>query len=116
MASNVLIGFANDVRAHGASPVVVVFPRKEEVINMRDLKTKAHAPLLDKLASAGVPTIDVTDILLAQSRGRGVDSLIDKHYTARGNKAVGEALAQQLPSLMAPTCQTGAPSPTVAQQ
>jgi hypothetical protein len=116
VASNVLIGFANDVRAHGASPVVVVFPRKEEVINMRDLKTKAHAPLLDKLASAGIPTIDVTDILLRQSRGRGVDSLIDKHYTARGNKAVGEALAQQLPSLMAPTCQTGAPLPTVAQQ
>jgi hypothetical protein len=64
--------------------------------------------------NAGVPTIDVTDILLRQARSRGVDSLIDKHYTARGNRAVGEALAQQLPPLMASTCQTGSPSATMA--
>jgi hypothetical protein len=114
VASNVLIAFANDARARGSSPVVVVFPRKEEVINLREDKTKAHAPLIEKLNSAGIPTIDLTDILLRQARSRGVDSLIDKHYTARGNRAVGEALAQQLPGLMAPACQAGTPSSTLA--
>ncbi|HEX3246725.1 MAG TPA: hypothetical protein VHX16_15065 [Chloroflexota bacterium] len=113
VASHVLMGFASDVRVHGSSPVVVVFPRKEEVINMRDTRTKAHQPLLDTLESAGVPTIDVTDILLRQARARGVDSLIDKHYTARGNRAVGEALAKMLPPLMAPSCGT-TPDPTLA--
>jgi hypothetical protein len=104
VASRVLISFAHEVQADGATPVVLIFGRKSDVIAGRHNEKKVYEPLLDRLAAADVPTIDLTDRLLQASRDVGVDRLIDKHYRARGNQIVADALARRLPRTTDDTC------------
>jgi hypothetical protein len=104
VASQVLIEFAREVQADGATPVVLVFGRKSDVIAVRHNEKKVYEPLLDRLEQADIPTIDLTDRLYQASRDGGVERLIDKHYRARGNQVVADALARRLPRTTADTC------------
>ncbi|MCC6178665.1 MAG: hypothetical protein IT305_25445 [Chloroflexi bacterium] len=100
----VLAGFAADVRATGATPVVLVFPHRDAIIAARDGHPKRHAPLLAALAIRGIATLDLTDVLGAEARRTPLDQLIGVHYQPAGNALVAHTLAERLPATIAPTC------------
>ena len=96
LAARVLIQFARQVEADGATPVVLIFGRKSDVVAMKNNDKKVYEPLLQRLNRADVSTIDVTERLYREQRKTGVERLIDKHYRALGNGGCGR-LAQRLP-------------------
>lgn len=106
VSGRVLIQFARDVQAAGATPVVLVFGQKAEVISARRRAPKEYQPLLDWLESERVETIDVTDTLAREANRNGVDPLFARggHYSRRGNDVVGRALASSLPERVSRTC------------
>jgi hypothetical protein len=100
----VLVGFSDEVRANGATPVVVIFPLSGEVLNQRDRAQKTHAPLLERLAQHGIATVDLTDAFGQQARRADISRLFEGHYTPFGNELAARTLARELPELTAGTC------------
>jgi hypothetical protein len=102
----VLLGFARQVRADGATPIVLLFPTRDELVRATQSELKPHAPLLEALQRADVPVIDLTDALGTEARQSGVRRLLARgsHYSAAGNTMVAETLARVLPGLTAGTC------------
>src|SRR5207247_2587832 len=100
----ILSEFASQVRADGATPVMVVFPLQPEILAYRDQGTQTHAPLLEALEQRGIPTVDLTDAFAEAARRTDPGDLIQKHYLPRGNVLVARTLAKELPTLTAPTC------------
>jgi hypothetical protein len=104
VAARVLIQFARQVEADGATPVVLIFGRKSDVVAMKNNDKKVYEPLLQRLNRADVSTIDVTERLYREQRKTGVERLIDKHYRALGNAAVADGIVQRLQKVTAGTC------------
>ncbi|MCC6179427.1 MAG: hypothetical protein IT305_29310 [Chloroflexi bacterium] len=104
VASRVLIQFARQVEADGATPVVLIFGRKSDVIAMRHHEDRVYEPLLRRLDAAHVTTLDLTEPLYRESRKTGVERLMDKHYSARGNEVIADVLSRKLPKLTTQTC------------
>lgn len=105
IAGRILIEFAQRVRWDGATPVVIVFGTDVDSAAVSRGEPKAYAPLLKWLAAENIPTIDVTEAVAQQARRSGLDGLMEHHYTGRGNRVVAEALAREIPRLIAPTCE-----------
>ena len=104
VASRILIQFARQVEADGATPVVLIFGRKSDVVAIRHDEKKVYEPLLQRLNRADVTTIDLTERLYQESRKTGVERLIDKHYRALGNAVVADGLARRLQKVTTSTC------------
>jgi hypothetical protein len=104
VASRILIEFARQVEADGATPVVLIFGRKSDVVAMRHNEKKVYEPLLQRLNRANVSTIDLTERLFAAAKDSGVERLIDKHYRALGNAVVADGLARRLQKVTPATC------------
>jgi hypothetical protein len=104
LAARVLIQFARQVEADGATPVVLIFGRKSDVVAIRHDEKKVYEPLLQRLNRADVTTVDLTERLYQESRKTGVERLIDKHYRALGNAVVADGLARRLQKVTASTC------------
>ena len=100
----VLSGFAADVRAAGASPVVLIFPSKDEVEAARDGHARTHQPLVDALARLDVATVDLTDSLGRFARSNDISRVFQGHYTRFANARIARTLADQLPALTSRTC------------
>jgi hypothetical protein len=104
VASRILIQFARQVEADGATPVVLIFGRKSDVVALRGDEKKVYEPLLQRLKRADVSTIDLTERLVEAQKKSGVERLIDKHYRAAGNAVVADALARRLQKITPNTC------------
>jgi hypothetical protein len=106
VAGRVLVQFARDVEASGATPVVVIFGQKGEVTSTRHRLPKEYQPLLDWLKAERIATLDSTDDLAREADRSGVDGLFARggHYSRRGNEAVGRGLASRLPRLVGSSC------------
>ncbi|MFN8634313.1 MAG: SGNH/GDSL hydrolase family protein [Chloroflexota bacterium] len=104
IASRVLIQFARQVEADGATPVVLIFGRKSDVVAMRHGDKKVYEPLLQRLNKANVSAIDLTERLFEAQKRTGVERLIDKHYRALGNAAIADGMARRLQKITASTC------------
>ena len=106
VSGRLLIQFAREVRADGATPVVLFFGQRDEVVAARHGEKKEYQGLIDWLAAEGVPVIDVTDDLGREANRSGAGGLFARngHYSRRGNQTIGTALAQKLPRLTAATC------------
>ncbi|MCC7372076.1 MAG: hypothetical protein IT306_26910 [Chloroflexi bacterium] len=104
LTQRILLKFVDDVRANGATPVVVVMPGMLDLAqNATGVKT--YAPLLELLSEAGAPVVDVTSELLVEVERHGLDDVFeDTHYSRLGNAAVAQKLAETLPRLTQPTC------------
>jgi hypothetical protein len=107
VAIRVLVGFAREVARDGATPVVVFFGQKREVVGVRHDEPKEYRGLLDEVRAAGVAVVDATDALAREANRSGTDVLFARggHFSRRGNEAVAAGLARQLPALTAATCQ-----------
>ena len=106
VSGRVLVQFAREVQADGATPVVVFFGQRDEVVAVRHRQPKEYQPLLDWLAAERIAALDVTDDLAREANRVGADTLFARngHYSRRGNQVIGAALAQRLPRLTAATC------------
>jgi hypothetical protein len=106
VSGRLLVQFAREVQADGATPVVLFFGQRDEVVTVRHRDPKEYQPLLDWLATEQIPTIDVTADLAREANESGVDTLFAKngHYSRRGNQTIGAALAQRLPRMTQATC------------
>jgi hypothetical protein len=104
--TELLVGFADDVRKDEATPVVLVFPNEDDIAAARDGQSKSHASLPRALDDRGVPTIDLTDPLGEQARHTELGALLRPggHYSPLGNRVVAMVLADRLPSLVDTTC------------
>jgi len=107
ITGRILIQFAEQVKADGAAPVVIVFPSKRDLL-ARQVQPSAHQPLVDWLQQAGVPTLDFTDEFVLESSKQGMETLFaaGSHFSPLGNSIVAARLAQAVPGLVAPTCKT----------
>ena len=106
VSGRLLVQFAREVQADGATPIVLFFGQQDEVVSVRHRQPKEYQPLLDWLAAEQVTAVDVTDDLAREANRVGAETLFARngHYSRRGNQAIGAALAQRLASLTAPTC------------
>jgi len=106
LTARILTEFARSAERSGSTPIVVVFPRRADVATSREGGPKLYGPLLGRLASAGVATIDLTGPLTeASRRGRTRDLFAPlDHYSPRGNEVAAAHLARTLPPLTARTC------------
>ena len=101
----VLAGFAEQVRADGATPVVLILPGDAEIAIARDGRARSYTPLLEALEQRAIPTIDLVDVLGEQARLHRLAELIQGHYRPLGNSVVAHTLADTLPRLTAETCE-----------
>ncbi|MCC7107028.1 MAG: hypothetical protein IT307_18000 [Chloroflexi bacterium] len=100
----VLTGFAHQVRADGATPVVLVFPTRAEVEAARNGRPKTHQPLLDALEQRSIRSLDLTDALGRKAQRVDISKLFEGHYTPLANEYIADVLAERLPSLTSSTC------------
>ncbi len=109
VATRVLSGFAQQVRNDGATPVVILFGRRQEAVIARHGEPRFYAPLKDALVRQGIATIDVSDWLARAAQRKGMEQLFGSrgHYSPDLNQIVATELARALPPLVAPTCGTG---------
>lgn len=90
--------FAEAVRAHGARPLVVLFPDAETVRAARQGRRTVFASLGDALRTQGLPYLDVTEAF-RKPPGRedpGVWFMPGGHYSPAGNRRVAEWLGPRL--------------------
>ena len=105
ITGRILIEFAAQVRADGATPIVIIFPGKKDLPTMLGARPP-YLTLGAWLQRAGVLTIDLTELMTENMRQRGIDQLfMERHYSGLGNRIVSEELAHTLPSMVSSTCQ-----------
>jgi hypothetical protein len=106
VSGRLLVQFAREVQADGATPIVLFFGQRDEVVALRHRQPKEYQPLLDWMTAEQIAAIDVTNDLAREANQVGVDTLFARngHYSRRGNQVIGAALAQRLPRMTAATC------------
>jgi hypothetical protein len=106
VSGRILIQFARQAEADGATAVVVFFGQRAEVAGLRRREPKAYQPLLDWLAAEHVTVVDVTTDLAREANRIGTDRLFAQngHYSPRGNEVISASLAEKLPRLTVATC------------
>ena len=104
VSARILTQFARQVEADGATPVVLIFGRKSDIVALRHNEKKIYEPLIQRLDRESVTTVDLTDRLYYEARRSGVERLVDKHYRAPGNAMVADGLARRLQKITANTC------------
>jgi lysophospholipase L1-like esterase len=105
VTGRILIEFAEQVRAAGATPVVIVFPGERDIVGYQR-GVRVYDRLLSWLAEEDVPTVDLMDVLSGELEHQSIGELFGegRHYSASGNAVVARALAKTLPSLTGSTC------------
>ncbi|HSP17016.1 MAG TPA: SGNH/GDSL hydrolase family protein [Thermoanaerobaculia bacterium] len=88
----ILDRFKNDARVTGKPFLLVYLPLKENLAAQLRGARDPWQPLVD-LFRKDFTIVDPTPRLLALAREKGVDAVAPGHYSAEGNKAVAEALA-----------------------
>ena len=88
--------FVADVRAAGATPLIVIFPTREDFRRRGDGKPVSYAPLRAYLDQRRYDHVEVLDAFPNCMKTCQLDSIIVGHFSAAGNRTVGEYLAGQL--------------------
>ena len=91
---------------HRSSPIVAIFPRKSDLVRVRESASRVYAPLLTYLESEQIRTIDVLECLhaadpirtidvlecLHAADPRAVQFLPGGHYAPRTNRVVARCI------------------------
>ncbi len=88
--------FAERVRSDGATPVMVLFPGKEDIKNVRDGKPLVYQPLKQHLVEAGHDVIDCMDVFIGDAGKHALGELIVGHYRPLGNRFVAQHIEDGL--------------------
>jgi hypothetical protein len=104
VTGRILIQFAKQVQADGASPVVVIFPGKRDLTGMQ-AGVKPYSNLVDWLERERIPTVDLSDRMMMEAGQEGIPALFNiLHYSKLGDAAVADELAKTVPELTSGTC------------
>ena len=97
--------FVQDVRAAGATPLVVVFPTRVDLIRQIVGQSRVHQNVLDFLGRRGYDHVDLLDAFADCRTGCNLDAIIGGHFTPAGNRVIGEhlGLALRTRRLLPPT-------------
>lgn len=106
IVQRVLVGFARQVRAIGATPVVLLLSPEDDLNRALRGEPPVYQPLAEWLDRQGIPTLDPTDELVAEARRSGVAAVMGDrtHYRPLGNSIVADVLARRLPPLVTASC------------
>lgn len=88
----ILTAFARDVHDDGATPMVVVFPRRRDIDGALAGHPKVHQPLLEALQRERLRWLDLTDDVAREAAATGPDALIRVHFTPAGNRLAADAI------------------------
>jgi len=99
ITEKILETFVREATADGAERAVVVFfPMRRDLERMWGSERKYWSPMLDRLAAAGIETIDLADGFSRHARPEDLDTLFapNAHYSPAGNRLVARVLAEAL--------------------
>jgi hypothetical protein len=89
--------FASEVRARGATPLVVFLPDRTDLNAHAAGRAPTYRPLLERLAADGVPVADVLPGFDRLAPGWTTEDLLPgSHYSASGNRLVALVLRDEL--------------------
>jgi hypothetical protein len=91
-----LDAFAERVRSDGATPVIVLFPGKADIENVRNGRPLVYQPLKKQLVEAGRDVIDCMDVFVGDAGKHAIDELIVGHYKPLGNRFVAQHIGDGL--------------------
>lgn len=105
VTARVLVGFAEQVRHQGATPVVVVFPSQRD-LQSSSSRPPPYRPLLARLSDEGIPIVDLMDVLAGEVSRSGIDNTFEPHghYVGALHGIIASYLASVVPGLVAGTC------------
>lgn len=88
--------FHCDALTNGSLPVVVLFPHRADLEDVKNGGTPQYAPLKDELLAAGYPVIDLAEAFRPLLGEMDVRDLTKAHYTHEGNDAVADYLLAEI--------------------
>ena len=96
VSAAVLDRFHAEVAAHGAVPIVVFFPGKQDVRAFREDGSKAYGPLLRYVERRGYRHLDLLDGFARYGADDELKELVHVHYTRHGCVLVAQAIHDYL--------------------
>ena len=98
VTTHIFDAFYQDVIAHHATPIIIIFPRMDDVETYRANKTKGYAPLLSYFDSKGYAYIDAMNAFQSSDPNYNVNTWFvhGGHYSNTGNKYVANYIASFL--------------------
>jgi len=88
--------FYDSVIESGAEPVIVLFPRLEDVKEFRKTGSNVFTPMHRYFESSGYRYIDLHDAFDAYASDMSIGDIFIEHYSPAGNEIVARFLALQL--------------------
>lgn len=92
---SLLRDFEHDVESHNAEFIVVHLPTESDLKRLLEDRGCAYQQLLERVATQH-RLIDPQPELLKAARMDSLDSLFQRHYSARGNRIIAEVIAKSL--------------------
>lgn len=101
--------FVGAAERNGSVPIVVVFPRREDVLRHRRGGTRRYTPLLEHLQRRQHRYIDLLDPFGSDARDEPIDNLVLAHYAPGGNRHAARAIQRYLEQhgFLTPRARTG---------
>lgn len=94
--------FLATARERGVEPVILLFPDRHSLVQLRAGGQTVYAPMARALAARGAPVVDLADAFAAAS-DESVDAwfMPGGHYSRRGNEIVADHVRAKLESFRA---------------
>ncbi len=96
IVERVLTGFAAEVRADGARPVVLITPGVSDIERLRDGRSIRYAPLLEVLKQRGLEVWDGREAFVKYGATQDMKELFTGHYAPEGARVVARWLGERL--------------------
>lgn len=92
VTTKIMDAFHNEIINNDSIPIIIIFPRRSDVLRYHKHKTKRYAPLLSYFDAIGYRYIDVMDAF----ENSDAESLFHGHYTPTGNRLIAEHIYNYL--------------------
>jgi hypothetical protein len=97
LASKILQQFAAEVARHQQTPIVVIFPTREDVWRANHGRVVTYSPLVEELVSAGVCVVDLKGAFAEARTKKALSQAFRvQHYSPFGNELVASFLGPRL--------------------
>ena len=99
----ILEAFCRDVQAHGARPLIAMFPNEQDIESRRHGGAAAPAELVSDLRRANCPTLELLEAFDRDAPATPIRELFGQmHYSALGNRIVARRIGEAIERLRSP--------------
>lgn len=91
--------FASAIADQKMRPILVLFPNKTDLLQMRFTQTRNYAPILEASKAAGIEAWDAMDAFYEDQHLLPYDTLFETssgHYSPEGNRRIAQWVSHQL--------------------